>query len=47
MGAVCENILLEATKLGLGSVWLGIAPRKERMEEKDRFDEKRVHYNGF
>lgn len=75
MGAACENILLEATILGLGSVWLGISPRKERMEqvsrvlhlpeyieafamlaigyskdtleEKNRFDEKRVHYNMF
>ena len=30
--AICsENILLRATELGLGSVWLGIAPEKDRM----------------
>lgn len=27
-----ENILLEADHLGLGAVWLGIAPLQERME---------------
>lgn len=30
--AATENILLEAVHLGLGAVWLGIAPRAERME---------------
>jgi nitroreductase len=35
MSICCENILLEATELGLGSVWLGIAPIKERMEKVD------------
>ena len=30
--AATENILLEAVHLGLGAVWLGIAPGKERME---------------
>lgn len=30
MGAAAENILLEATELGLGAVWLGVAPQKER-----------------
>jgi len=30
--ACTENILLEATHIGLGSVWLGIYPYKERME---------------
>ncbi len=33
MSICCENILLEATELGLGSVWLGIAPVKERMNK--------------
>ncbi len=33
MSICCENILLEATELGLGSVWLGIAPIKERMDQ--------------
>lgn len=31
--AAAENLLLEADSLGLGAVWLGVAPRKERMEE--------------
>lgn len=30
--AATENLLLEADSLGLGAVWLGIAPIKERME---------------
>ena len=30
--AATENILLEAVHLGLGAVWLGIAPVPERME---------------
>lgn len=29
--AATENLLLEAVSLGLGAVWLGIAPRRERM----------------
>jgi len=28
LGACCENILLEAVELGLGGVWLGVAPGK-------------------
>ena len=28
-----ENILLEVTSLGLGAVWLGIAPAEERMKK--------------
>ncbi|MEH2932179.1 nitroreductase family protein [Candidatus Ventrimonas sp. KK005] len=30
--AAVENLLLEADFLGLGAVWLGIAPLEERME---------------
>ena len=30
--AATENILLEAVHLGLGAVWLGIAPAPERMD---------------
>ncbi len=30
MGACAQNILLEAVSLGLGAVWLGIAPLKDR-----------------
>jgi nitroreductase len=29
--AATENILLEATDLGLGTVWVGVHPREERM----------------
>ena len=32
MGACAQNILLEATELGLGSVWQGLYPEPERME---------------
>lgn len=32
MSACTENILLEAAEIGLGAVWLGVAPIKERME---------------
>jgi nitroreductase len=33
LSAAAENILLEAVELGLGAVWLGVAP----MEERTRF----------
>lgn len=32
MSASVENLLLEADELGLGTVWMGIAPGKERMD---------------
>lgn len=32
LSASIENMLLEADSLGLGAVWLGIAPLKNRME---------------
>lgn len=31
MGAATENLLLEAVHLGLGGVWLGVAPVEDRM----------------
>lgn len=31
LGAAVENILVEAVELGLGTVWMGIAPIEERM----------------
>lgn len=31
MSAATQNILLEATYLGLGAVWIGIAPIEDRM----------------
>lgn len=33
MSICCENLWLEATELGLGCVWLGIAPIRERMDK--------------
>lgn len=30
--AACENILIEATSLGLGSCWCGVHPQKRTME---------------
>ena len=32
LSACAQNILLQATKLGLGTVWLGIAPLEDRMK---------------
>ena len=32
MVAAAQNILLEAAYLGLGGVWLGVAPMKDRMD---------------
>lgn len=32
MSAATQNILLEAVELGLGAVWLGVAPNKDRMD---------------
>ena len=33
LSAATENLLLEAVELGLGAVWLGIAPVRERMDK--------------
>ncbi|MBN7287652.1 MULTISPECIES: nitroreductase family protein [Campylobacter] len=69
-----QNLWLEADSLGLGAVWLGIAPYEKRMQEareilnlppnlsvlcimaigypktaheqKERFDESKIHYIG-
>lgn len=32
LGACAENILLKAVHLGLGGVWIGVAPEEERMK---------------
>lgn len=32
LSATSENMLIEAEQLGLGAVWLGIAPLKKRIE---------------
>lgn len=31
LGAATQNLLLQAAELGLGAVWLGVAPDEERM----------------
>ena len=36
MGACVENILVEAAGMGLGAVWMGIAPVQDRMDEVAR-----------
>lgn len=33
LSAATENLLLEAVELGLGAVWIGVAPREEVMEK--------------
>lgn len=33
MSAAVENLLLEADELGLGAVWLGVCPVRERMDK--------------
>lgn len=38
MSAATQNILLQATELGLGAVWLGVAPLEDRVKYvKDMF----------
>ena len=32
LGAVTQNILLEATELDLGSIWIGVAPDEDKIE---------------
>lgn len=32
MGAATENLLLQVVELGLGAVWLGVAPSQEKMD---------------
>ena len=32
MGACIENLMLEAVEQGLGTVWMGVAPKEGRME---------------
>lgn len=36
LSACCENILIQAAEDGLGAVWLGIAPVRERMENVEK-----------
>ncbi len=36
LSAAVENLLLEADELGLGAVWMGVAPMAQRAEEAAR-----------
>ncbi len=39
LGAATQNILLQATEMGLGSVWYGCAPEKDRIQWVQEFCE--------
>ncbi len=45
--AATENILLEATARNLGSVWLGVYPRQERMEYLSHLFQLPEHIHPF
>ena len=45
--AATENILLTATSLGLGSCWVGIYPREERMEAMRGIFSLPLHVEAF
>jgi nitroreductase len=45
--AATQNILLAAHSMGLGAVWVGIYPRKQRMEDIRRIFALPEHVNGF
>jgi nitroreductase len=36
MSCCCENMLIEAAELGLGSVWISFAPRPQRTEPAEK-----------
>jgi len=47
MSASVENLLLEADELGLGAVWMGIAPGEERMAAVAKVIELPEHLYAF
>lgn len=47
LSAATQNILLEAEHLGLGAVWMGIAPLKERMDGAKKVLELDDEYEVF
>ncbi len=47
MAAATQNILLEATNQGLGSVWIGVYPREERMEAIENLVPMEVGHKPF
>lgn len=47
MSASVENLLLEADELGLGAVWMGIAPLPERMSAVEKILDIPGHLSAF
>lgn len=47
MSASVENLLLEADELGLGAVWMGIAPQEERMDAVRKVIDLPEHLSAF
>ena len=47
MSASVENLLLQADELGLGAVWIGIAPITERMENVAKVLQLPEHLSAF
>ena len=47
LSASVENLLLEADELGLGAVWMGIAPNEERMAAVSKVMELPERLNAF
>lgn len=47
MSTSVENLLLQADELGLGAVWIGIAPIVERMENVAKVIELPEHLSAF
>lgn len=47
MAASVQNLLLRATELDLGAVWIGVAPREERMEAVETILEIPDHLHAF
>ncbi|MDR3347677.1 MAG: nitroreductase family protein [Helicobacteraceae bacterium] len=47
LGAACENILLEATHLGLGGVWMAIMDFKPLMQGIKEYFKLPAHIEGF
>lgn len=47
LAAATQNILLEATSLSIGSCWIGIYPKEDRMESISKFFKLDYHYEPF
>lgn len=47
MSAATQNILLEVTELGLGAVWIGVAPLADRMDSVRQILNVPEHLNPY